>query len=126
MRISDWSSDVCSSDRPATAPHRFASWAGKWTGVEGMYVTITPTEPEHYKLDMQSDLDTKGTYEGPDSEHGIQFERGGQPFTLYRTNGDDIGLKYMTRKHECLKVQDGAGYRRDGGRDGGGQEGRGR
>src|SRR3546814_11675706 len=60
---------------PATAPHRFASWAGKWTGVEGMYVTITPTEPEHYKLDMQSDLDTKGTYEGHDSEHGIDRKR---------------------------------------------------
>src|SRR3546814_3331116 len=53
---------------PATAPHRFASWAGKWTGVEGLYVTITPTEPEHYKLEMQSDLDTKGTYDGHDSE----------------------------------------------------------
>src|SRR3546814_11236062 len=72
---------------PATAPHRFASWAGKWTGVEGLYVTITPTEPEHYKLEMQSDLDTKGTYEGHDSEHGIQFERGGKPFTLYRAHG---------------------------------------
>ena len=30
---------------PATAPHRFASWAGKWTGVEGMYATITTAEP---------------------------------------------------------------------------------
>lgn len=98
---------------PATAPHRFASWAGKWTGVEGMYVTITPTEPEHYKLEMQSDLDTRGTYEGHDSEHGIQFERGGKPFTLYRTNGDDIGLKYLAGKKECLKVQDGEGYCRD-------------
>src|SRR3546814_13822962 len=74
---------------PATAPHRFASWAGKWTGVEGLYVTITPTEPEHYKLEMQSDLDTKGTSEGHDSEHGIQLERGGKHFTLYRANGDE-------------------------------------
>src|SRR3546814_17969920 len=63
---------------PATAPHRFASWAGKWTGVAGLYVTITPTEPQHYKLEMQSDLATKGTYEGHDSEHDIQFQRGGQ------------------------------------------------
>src|SRR3546814_1925851 len=98
---------------PSTAPHRFASWAGKWTGVEGLYVTITPTEPEHYKLEMQSDLDTKGTYEGHDSEHGIQFERGGKPFTLYRANGDDAGLKYLAGKKECLKVQDGEGYCRD-------------
>src|SRR3546814_8022999 len=119
MRISDWSSDVCSSDLafgrrrrdrmqksmimasaaalvllagcekaeapapaptdtttteapietapvagaettdPATAPHRFASWAGKWTGVEGMYVTNTPAEHGTYKLEMPSDRDTK-------------------------------------------------------------------
>src|SRR3546814_17873971 len=78
-----------------------------------MYVTITPTEPEHYKLDMQSDLDTKGPYEGHDSEHGIQFERGGKPFTLYRTNGDDIGLKYLTGKPACLKLQSGEGSFRD-------------
>ena len=61
---------------PATAPHRVADWAGKWTGVEGMYATITPTEPGKYKLEMQSDLDTKGTYGGEDSEHGIKFKRG--------------------------------------------------
>src|SRR3546814_9424733 len=77
---------------PATAPHRFASWAGTWTGVEGTYVTITPTEPEHSKLDMKSDLDTKGTYEGNDSENGIQLESSGKPFTLYRTNAAAIGL----------------------------------
>src|SRR3546814_12952521 len=71
---------------------------------------------------MQSDLDTKGTYEGHDSEHGIQFERGGKPFTLYRTNGDDIGIKYLTGKTECLKVQDGEGYCRELGSDEGGTE----
>src|SRR3546814_2208855 len=78
---------------PATAPHRFASWAGKWTGVEGMYVTITPAEPGKYKLEMQSDLDTKGTYDGQDSEHGIQFKRGTEQLSLHRGNGDETGLK---------------------------------
>ncbi|MGN6691376.1 MAG: hypothetical protein ACTHJU_10590 [Sphingopyxis sp.] len=98
---------------PATAPHRFASWAGKWTGVEGMYVTITTAAPEKYKLEMQSDLDTKGTYEGWDSEHGIKFKRGGQELSLHRGNGDDTGLKYLAGKKDCLIVKDGEGYCRD-------------
>jgi len=98
---------------PATAPHRFASWAGKWTGVEGMYVTITPGEPGKYKLEMQSDLDTKGTYDGQDSEHGIKFKRGGQDLSLHRGNGDDTGLKYLAGKKECLIVKEGEGYCRD-------------
>ena len=98
---------------PATAPHRFASWAGKWTGVEGMYATITPTEPGKYKLEMQSDLDTKGTYDGQDSEHGIQFKRGTEQLSLHRGNGDETGLKYLAGKKECLIVKTGEGYCRD-------------
>jgi len=98
---------------PATAPHRFASWAGKWTGVEGMYVTITPGAPGQYKLEMQSDLDTKGMYDGRDSEHGIQFKRGSEQLSLHRGSGDDTGLKYLAGKKECLIVKDGEGYCRD-------------
>ncbi|KTE15503.1 hypothetical protein [Sphingopyxis sp. H115] len=98
---------------PATAPHRFASWAGKWTGVEGMYVTITTGEPGEYRLEMQSDLDTKGTYDGEDSEHGIKFTRGTEELSLRRGSGDETGLKYLAGKKECLIVKDGEGYCRD-------------
>ena len=97
----------------ATAPHRFADWAGKWTGPEGMYVTITAADPGKYKLEMQSDLDTKGTYDGSDSEHGIQFTRGTEKLSLTRASGDETGLKYLAGKKECLKVKDGEGYCRD-------------
>ncbi|MBN8841673.1 MAG: hypothetical protein J0H88_00365 [Sphingomonadales bacterium] len=97
----------------AAAAHRFASWAGKWTGVEGMYVTITTAEPGKYKLEMQSDLDTKGTYDGSDSEHGIKFKRGAEELSLRRGNGDETGLKYLAGKKECLIVKQGEGYCRD-------------
>ena len=97
----------------ATAPHRFASWAGKWTGVEGMYATITLAEPGKYKLEMQSDLDTSGTYDGEDSEHGIKFTRGGEELSLRRAGGDETGLKYLAGKKECLVVKPGEGYCRD-------------
>jgi hypothetical protein len=98
---------------PATAPHRFASWAGKWTGVEGMYATITPAAPGKYKLEMQSDLDTKGTYDGEDSEHGIKFKRGAEELSLHRGSGDETGLKYLAGKKECLIVKTGEGYCRE-------------
>lgn len=97
----------------AAAPHRFANWAGKWTGVEGMYVTITPADPGRYKLEMQSDLDTRGSYDGRDSEHGIQFERGGEQLSLTRASGNQTGLKYLAAKTECLIVKTGEGYCRD-------------
>ena len=100
---------------PATAPHRFASWAGKWTGVEGMYATITTAEPGKYKLEMQAGTDdsTKGTYDGEDSEHGIKFKRGTEELSLRRGNGDETGLKYLAGKKECLIVKEGEGYCRD-------------
>ena len=104
---------VPAAEADAAAPHRFASWAGKWTGVEGMYVTITPAEPGKYKLEMQSDLDTKGTYDGADREHGIQFTRGGEDLTLHRVSGDETELKYLAGKTECLMVKPGEGYCRD-------------
>src|SRR3546814_1536496 len=62
---------------------------------------------------MQSDLDTKGTYDGQDSEHGIQFKRGTEQLSLHRGNGDEIGLKYLAGKQECLIVKTGEGYCRD-------------
>lgn len=106
-------SETADADNPGIAPHRFASWAGKWTGVEGMYATITTAEPGKYKLEMQSDLDTKGTYDGDDSEHGIKFKRGSEELRLRRGNGDETGLKYLADKKECLIVKQGEGYCRD-------------
>ncbi|MCW0199805.1 hypothetical protein [Sphingopyxis sp.] len=105
--------DETMPDDSATAPHRFADWAGKWTGVEGMYVTIAPAEPGKYKLEMQSDLDTKGSYDGEDSEHGIKFKRGGEELSLHRGSGDETGLKYLAGKKDCLIVKPGEGYCRD-------------
>ena len=98
---------------PAAAAHRYAAWAGKWTGVEGMYATITTAEPGKYKLEMQSDLDTKGTYDGSDSDGGITFTRGAESLTLAASTGDATGLKYLAGKKDCLKVKDGEGYCRD-------------
>ena len=97
----------------ASAAHRFQSWAGRWIGPEGLFVEITPTTAEHYRLEMQSDLDTRGTYEGRDDEHGIRFTRNGEALMLYRASGDDTGLKYLAGKRQCLMVKPGEGFCRD-------------
>jgi len=94
-------------------PHRFASWAGRWTGPEGLFVQIAPAGPGRYRLEMQSDLDTRGTYEGRDDEHGIRFDRGGQPFQLRRASGEETGLRYLAGKQDCIMVREGEGYCRD-------------
>ncbi len=110
--------DVSAGGAPVAAAdpaagHRFASWAGRWLGVEGMYAAITLAGPGKYELEMQSDLDTKGTYEGKDSEDGIRFTRGTEELSLRRGSGEETGLKYLAGKKDCLIVKQGEGYCRD-------------
>lgn len=89
------------------------AWAGKWTGVEGMYATITPGTDGKVSLEMQSDLDTKGTYEGTASTEGISFKRGEETLLLKKATGDETGLKYLAGKKDCVMVKSGEGYCRD-------------
>lgn len=86
---------------------------GRWTGVEGMYLDIQPTGDGNYTLEMQSDLDTKGTYIGTPGAEGISFERQGERFTLVASDGAATGLKWLEGKEDCLTVQPGEGYCRD-------------
>jgi hypothetical protein len=97
----------------ASPQHRFADWAGKWTGPEGLFVEITPTTREHYDLKIQADLDTLGTYKGYDSEHGIKFEKDGRTESLRKVSGDETSLKYLAGKKDCLMIKQGEGFCRD-------------
>lgn len=90
-----------------------AAWAGKWTGPEGMYATITPGTDGKVSLEMQSDLDTKGTYEGTATAEGISFKRAEETLVLKMATGDETGLKYLAGKKDCLMVKSGEGYCRD-------------
>ena len=90
-----------------------AAWAGKWTGPEGLYVNITPGDNGKIMLEMQSDLDTKGSYEGTTTAEGIAFKRGEETLTLRQATGDETGLKYLAGKIDCLMVKSGEGYCRD-------------
>lgn len=93
------------------APRDFA---GRWTGVEGMFLQVTAlAEAGRYRLEMQSDLDRKGFYEGTADGNGIAFDRDGKRMALRPTDGDATGLKYLAGKKDCLTVAPGEGYCRD-------------
>ena len=89
------------------------AWTGKWTGQEGLYVIIAPETDGKIALEMQSDLDTKGSYEGAATADGISFKRGDETLTLKKSTGDETGLKYLAGKKGCLMVKSGEGYCRD-------------
>lgn len=102
--------------RPSAAAvplHRFSSWQGEWLGPEGMFVIITPVEPGMYQLQMQSDLDTIGTYIGEDDANGIRFTRGDEQLILRQATGPETGMKWLDQSDTCLMVRDGEGYCRD-------------
>ena len=85
---------------------------GRWTGVEGMYLAVTPkAQTGQYTLEMQYDLDHKVTVDGRDAPGGgIAFTRDGEELVLRPSDGAATGLKYLAEKTDCLTVAQGEGY----------------
>lgn len=104
---------VAAGPTVAAAAPSYADWVGKWTGPEGLYVTIADAGAGQYTLEMQSDLDSKGTYTGTATPDGIAFERGGETKLLKKATGDETGLKWLAGKQDCLMVDEGEGFCRD-------------
>jgi len=104
------------ADSPANASEGLATdgWIGRWIGVEGTYLEISAGgEPGAYALEMQYDLDHRGTFEGRAEGDAIAFERGGETLRLTAGDGDATGLRYLVGKQDCLIVASGEGYCRD-------------
>ena len=111
--VADATEAVTVPEQTVTAIIDVADWAGKWTGPEGLYVIVTPGTEGKIALEMQSDLDTKGSYEGTATADGISFKRGDEMLTLKQATGDQTGLKYLAGKKNCLMVKSGEGFCRD-------------
>jgi hypothetical protein len=62
---------------------------------------------------MMSDLDTTGTYIGKDAPGGIACDLKGEPKLLRAAKGDEIGLKWLDGKQNCLMVEESVGFCRD-------------
>ena len=91
----------------ATAP---SGLAGRWIGVEGMYLVVTPGAGDRVALEMQWSLDEKGTFAGRRVGDGIAFTRNNTLETLKPSDGNATGLKYLAGKKDCLTVKPGEGY----------------
>lgn len=84
---------------------------GRWVGVEGMYLVVAKgAAPGRYRLDMQWDLDHKGSFAGRAEGDAIAFDRAGVHERLRPTDGAATGLKYLADKRDCLTVKPGEGY----------------
>ncbi len=90
-----------------------ARFAGRWTGVEGLFLVVIPRPGGQVVLDMQYDLDRRGRFDGALSGDAIRFERNGVTETLTPGAGAATGLKYLAGKADCLTVKPGEGYCRD-------------
>ncbi|MEH3040542.1 MAG: hypothetical protein PGN21_10825 [Sphingomonas paucimobilis] len=97
----------------ATATLGANHYLGRWIGVEGTYLNVTDPAQGEVKLEMQYDLDNKGSYTGTITPEGIRFKRGAETLLLRPSDGDATGLKWLAGKKDCLTVKSGEGYCRD-------------
>lgn len=96
--------------------HAHADWAGLWIGVEGQFVFITLAGPGAYELEMMGETDEPKNnirIGGHDAKDGIAFERDGKTLLLRHSVGEEIGLKWLDDKKDCLMVQESEGFCRD-------------
>lgn len=99
--------------QPAPEGKVEADYLGRWTGVEGMYLVVASRPGGGVTLEMQWDLDNRGTFDGSVTAEGLRFMRNGVAESAVHSNGDATGLKHLAGKQDCLTVKPGEGYCRD-------------
>jgi hypothetical protein len=104
------SSAPTSAAPPSPGSQGDRDYAGRWIGVEGTYLNVTPTGPGTASLEMQYDLDNKGTYPATITPTGLRFTRNGKTLLLRPSDGNATGLKWLAGKKDCLTVTSGEGY----------------
>lgn len=95
---------------PSETVQSEANYLGRWTGVEGTYLNVARRDGGGVMLEMQYDLDHKGSFPGAVTGDGIKFTRDGAEEILRPTDGDATGLKWLAGKKDCLTVKAGEGY----------------
>ncbi|MEH3101505.1 hypothetical protein [Sphingomonas adhaesiva] len=95
---------------PAATARPEADYLGKWIGVEGMVLNVTKQAGGGVTLEIQWDLDNKGTFPGSVTAEGLRFTRDGKDEIAVPSDGDATGLKWLAGKKDCLTVKPGEGY----------------
>ena len=88
------------------------TYSGRWIGVEGMYLDVTPTGPTTASLKMRwgLDADMEGRFPATVTRDGLRFTRDGETLLLRPSDGDATGLKWLAGKKDCLTVATDEGY----------------
>lgn len=112
--------NIAAAAPPQSAPEPSAratgaaarDFAGRWIGVEGMYLTVTATGPATADLRMRwgLDADMEGSFPATVTPEGLRFTRGGETLLLRPSDGDATGLKWLAGRKNCLTVAPGEGY----------------
>jgi hypothetical protein len=103
---------------PTSAPSADATtetartYSGRWIGVEGMYLDVTPTGATTATLKMRwgLDADMEGRFPATVTRDGLRFTRDGETLLLRPSDGDATGLKWLAGKKDCLTVATDEGY----------------
>ena len=95
---------------PVPPADQKARYLGRWIGVEGMFLDVTSRPDGGVMLEMQWDLDHRGTFPGTITAKGLRFTRNGVDEIAVPTDGDATGLKWLAGKKHCLTVKTGEGY----------------
>ena len=85
-------------------------YAGRWIGVEGTFMNVTPRGDGRFDIEMQYDLDHRAKVVGYSTGDGLAIPRGGELLVARPSNGDATGLKWLAGKTDCLTVKPGEGY----------------
>jgi len=85
------------------------SWVGKWTGPEGLFLTIQPVagEPGRYSIRNRDTLDREAGYTGIADGATIRFVRDGNDMVVRPGTGAETGFKWLADKTDCLIVVPG-------------------
>ncbi|PTY36204.1 hypothetical protein BGP77_02515 [Saccharospirillum sp. MSK14-1] len=97
---------ACTNDPPP-----LSDWQGRWWGPEGTYLDIAGG-PEQFQLTIAS-LDGPVDYIGVAQGDQILFDLNDESATIYATDGEGTGMKWLVDNEHCLKVEPGDGYCRD-------------
>ncbi|MFT3995989.1 MAG: hypothetical protein QM667_01165 [Asticcacaulis sp.] len=103
---------VPAASEAASPALQTSSFTGRWTGVEGTYLNITPKSGADYEV-VIADLDGPKTYAGVLKADGLHVDRNGQALIIVPGSGDDTGMKWLAGKTDCLVVAANEGYCRD-------------
>ncbi len=87
------------------------AWLGKWNGPEGTFLEISGGNGT-YVVVIQ-DLDGPKQYSGTYKDDQIIFERNGIYEKIQASNGAGTGMKWLSEKSNCLRINWSEGWCRD-------------